>query len=146
METANETPLTPIAFLARSAQVWGEKTAVIEGTTRLTYAEMGRRAQELARAIAGSGVRPGDRVAVLMPNVTEMVIAHFAVPLAGATLVAINTRLSADEVRYILEHSGARLLLLDHRLAKLAAAACTDPDPVECVVTPGGESQDGQTA
>src|SRR4029453_15655503 len=67
----------------------------------------------VAHALRGSGVEPGDRVAYLLPNIPEMLVAHFAVPLAGAVLVAINTRLSSEEVRYILDHSGSKLLVVD---------------------------------
>ncbi|MEU6135482.1 long-chain-fatty-acid--CoA ligase [Nocardioides sp. NPDC047086] len=149
MDTINETALTPLAFLERSARLWTNKTAVIDGKRRLSYAEFGDRAQQLSRALAASGVRPGDRVAVLMPNVTEMLLAHFAVPLAGAILMAVNTRLSPDEVRYILEHSGVRMLLVDHRLAGLATAAAeglTHAGVLECAVTEGGQQDHLHTA
>ena len=77
----------------------------------------------MAGALRASGVEPGDRVAYLMPNLPEMLIAHFAVPLAGGILVAINTRLTAEEVSYILRHSGAKILVTDAALLPVAAAA-----------------------
>ncbi len=70
-----------------------------------------------------SGIGPGDRVAYLMPNLPEMLIAHFAVPLIGAMLVAINTRLSGSEIAYILEHSGASILVVDSELFPVVAPA-----------------------
>jgi fatty-acyl-CoA synthase len=82
--------------------------------------------EQRARALRGAGVRPGDRVAYLMPNVPEMLAAHFAVPLAGAVLVAINTRLAPDEVRYILDHSGATVLVVDSGYADTIAPITGD--------------------
>ena len=101
------TELTPLSFLERSADVHPDKVAVVYGPDRWTYGELAQRVQELAAALRAAGVGPGDRVAYLLPNVPEMLVAHFAVPLAGAVLVAINTRLSAEEVRYICDHSGS---------------------------------------
>src|SRR5918996_3908910 len=99
------TRLTPLAFLERSAAAFPERTAVVDGERRLTWAELRERARRLAVALQEAGIGKGDRVAVLAPNVTELLEAHYGVPWAGAVLVAINTRLTADEVRYILEHS-----------------------------------------
>ena len=110
------TELTPLSFLRRSAGVYPDKTAIVHGAQRWTYAEFARDAQRLARALRASGVQPGDRVACLLPNVPAMLHAHFGVPLAGAVLVAVNTRLSAEEVRYILDHSGATMLVVDSTL------------------------------
>ncbi|WP_018335090.1 acyl--CoA ligase family protein [Actinomycetospora chiangmaiensis] len=110
------TELTPLSFLRRSAGVYPDKTAIVHGASRWTYAEFARDAQRLARGLRASGVAPGDRVACLLPNVPAMLHAHFGVPLAGAILVAVNTRLSAEEVRYILDHSGATVLVVDSTL------------------------------
>ncbi|MEU0265129.1 long-chain-fatty-acid--CoA ligase [Nocardioides sp. NPDC006303] len=122
----NDTQLTPLAFLERAGTVWADKPAILDEGASLSYADFRSRAQAVAKAIRGSGISAGDRVAVLMPNVTEMLIAHFAVPLAEAVLVAINTRLSAAEVAYILEHSGARLVLVDPRFSDLATRAVAE--------------------
>ncbi len=107
------TPLTPLAFLGRSAEVYPEKVAIRYGARSLTYRELAEEVTRVAQAFRASGVEPGDRVAYLMPNIPEMVVAHFAVALAGGVLVAINTRLAPDEVRYICDHSGASLLVAD---------------------------------
>jgi fatty-acyl-CoA synthase len=116
-------PLTPLAFLERSVRVFPDKTAVRYGDRSWSYgafaAEIGRFAGALARA----GVGPGDRVAVLAPNVPVLLAAHFAVPRLGAALVAINTRLNAAEVGYILNHSGAKVVLADPELAANVAEA-----------------------
>jgi len=110
------TPLTPLAFLERSAGVFPEKTAIVYGERRIGYREFAAGATRLANALRASGVEPGDRVAYLLPNIPEMLIAHFGVPLAGAVLVAVNTRLAAAEIRQILAHSGAKLLVVDAAL------------------------------
>jgi fatty-acyl-CoA synthase len=123
MGTVSEVPLTPLSFLERSARVWPGKVAVIYGGQRLTYAGLAAEAARVAGALRASGVGPGDRVAYLMPNLPEMLVAHFAVPLAGGILVAINTRLTAEEVSYILRHSGAKILVADASLLPVAVAA-----------------------
>ncbi|MGW3150299.1 acyl--CoA ligase family protein [Streptomyces sp. NPDC001177] len=110
------TPLTPLAFLERSAEVFPDKEAIVYGERRLTYREFAREATRVAHALRACNVSQGDRVAYLLPNIPEMLIAHFAVPLAGAVLVAINTRLAQAEIRYILEHSGAKVLVVDAAL------------------------------
>ena len=79
----------------------------------MSYSEFGAEATRLAHALRASGVQRGDRVAYMCPNIPEMLVANFGVPLAGAVLVPINTRLSAEEVRYICDHSGAKLLVVD---------------------------------
>ena len=114
---------TPLSFLERSARVWPDKVAVIYGGRRVTYAEFAAETVRVARALRASGVEPGDRVAYLMPNLPEMLVAHFAVPLAGGVLVAINTRLTGEEVSYILRHSGAKVLVADAALLPVAVAA-----------------------
>src|SRR2546427_256674 len=113
----NRTELTPLLFLERAARVHASRTAAVYGRRRFTYAELGARVRRLATALRRAGLRDGDRVAFLAPNVPALLEAHFGVALAGGVLVAINTRLNADEVGYILDHSGARLLFVDAELA-----------------------------
>jgi fatty-acyl-CoA synthase len=108
-----QTPLTPLRFLERAAEVHPEKTAVIDGDRRWTWAELAEDITRLARALQASGIKPGHRIAYLASNSAELLAAHFAVPLAQGVLVAINTRLAPAEVRYICEHSEARLVLGD---------------------------------
>ena len=127
------TALTPLAFLKRSAEVFPGKTAYAFGDRRATYEEFAAETTRLANALRASGVGPGDRVAYLAPNIPELLIAHFAVPLAGAVLVAINTRLAPEEIRYILDHSGAKALVVDAGLhPSVAPLAGALPEVVTC--------------
>jgi fatty-acyl-CoA synthase len=126
--------LTPVSFLRRSAHVFPERVAVVDGDRRFTWAETLERTRRLAVALQELGIRHGDRVAFLAPNVPELLEAHFGVPWAGAVLVAINTRLTADEIDYILRHSGSRVLVVDESLRHLVP----DP-PVERTVVCGEE-------
>jgi len=129
------TPLTPLAFLGRSAEVFPGKTAIVYGERRLTYAEFAAEATRLGHALRASGIGPGDRVAYLLPNIPEMLVAHFGVALAGGVLVAINTRLAPAEVRYICDHSGARMLVVDAGLHPLVAPIAGELATVREIVT-----------
>ena len=118
----SRTELNPVDLLERAAFVYPDKVALVHGERRYTYAELGERAWRLANALRDAGLEKGDRVATLLPNSPAMLEAHFGVPAAGGILVTVNTRLSSDEIAYILEHSGSRVLLLDAELAALVAA------------------------
>ncbi len=135
MTSVWNTPLTPLSFLRRSADVHPDKTAIVYGERRHTYAEFAAEATRVAHALKGSGIQPGDRVAYLLPNVPEMLVGHFAVPLAGAVLVAINTRLSTEEIRYILDHSGCKLLVVDAALHATVAPVAAGLKTVEEIIT-----------
>jgi len=122
-ERPYRTELTPVSFLRRSAYVFPDKTAVVHGERRYSYSVLEERASRLGSALLGAGIEAGDRVAFLSPNTPAMLEAHYGVPSIGAVLVPINTRLNAEEIGYIVEHSGARLLFADHELAHLAENA-----------------------
>jgi fatty-acyl-CoA synthase len=109
--------LTPLDFLARSAWVYRDRIAVVDGERRFTYAELNERVHRQASALRALGVVPGDRVAVLAPNTVPALEAHFGVPMAGAVLVMLNTRLQAGELAWILDHSEARVVIADPQLA-----------------------------
>jgi fatty-acyl-CoA synthase len=113
------TELSPVSFLRRSAYVFPDKVAVVHGERRMTYREFEERVNRLASALRSAGIEPGDRVAFLAPNIPALLEAHYGVPAAGAVLVAINTRLGRDEVAYILEHCGAKIVFADHALVHL---------------------------
>ena len=112
-EKVYRSELTPVSFLRRSAYMFPEKTAVVYGERRYTYTELEERVNRLSSRLRDSGLEKGDRVAFLCFNTPPQLEAHFAVPAAGLVLVAINTRLGKDEVTYIVEHSGAKMVFVD---------------------------------
>jgi fatty-acyl-CoA synthase len=116
MSDVHRSELTPLAFLERAGDVFADKTAIVHRDRRWTYGEMAAEVQHIAGALTASGIEPGDRVAFLCPNIPPMLMAHFAVPLVPAVLVAINTRLSPAEIKQICDHSGAKLLVADTQL------------------------------
>ena len=120
---ANYVPLTPLSHLRRAADIFANRTALVWKSTRLSYADYARRASSLASALQRRGVRPGDVVATLLPNIPAQAEAHFGVPACGAVLNTINTRLDADTVAYIFGHGGARIALVDTALLPLAEEA-----------------------
>jgi fatty-acyl-CoA synthase len=111
--------LNPVDFLRRSAAVFPDKVAVVHGERRCSYRELEERATRLATGLRAAGLERGDRVAFLSPNTPALLEAHFGVPAAGGVLVALNTRLAAHEIAFILEHSGSRFLFVDHELEHL---------------------------
>lgn len=121
---ANYVPLTPLSHLNRAAKVFPKREALVYGDRRWTYAQYRARVSQLASALTGQGVRPGDVVATLMPNVPPQVEAHFGVPACGAVLNTINIRLDIDTVAYIFGHGGAKAVLVDSQFLAMAEAAC----------------------
>jgi len=115
--------LNPVDFLHRAAYIYPDKTAIVDGERRYSYRQLAERSWRLANALRSAGLAKGDRVATLLFNSPAMLEAHFGVPAAGGILVAVNHRLAGAEVGYILQHSGARYLLLDTGLEDLAGPA-----------------------
>ena len=126
----SRTELDPTSFLRRSASIHPERVAVIDGERRITYAQLRERVNRLASALRRHGLERHDRVAALCPNVPALLELHHAVPAAGGVLVAINTRLGPQEIRYIVEHSGARVLFADAELIPYAAGLPTGVEVV----------------
>ncbi len=120
---ANHVPLSPLSFLARSAEVFPERVAVIHGEVRNTWAQTYRRCRRLASALAGRGIGAGDTVAVMAPNIPAMYEAHFGVPMTGAVLNTLNTRLDPGAIGFMLNHGGAKVLLTDREFAPTIARA-----------------------
>jgi fatty-acyl-CoA synthase len=120
---ARRQELTPISFLERSVLVYPDRVAVTHEDRSYTYREFGERVNRLASGLVRAGLEQGDRVAYACPNTPALLEAHFAVPLAGGVLVALNYRLDASEIGRILDHSQARFLFLDHEFEHLAANA-----------------------
>ncbi len=136
---ANFTALTPLDFLARSAAVHPERSALIHGARRQSYAETFARCRRLAGALAERGIGIGDTVSVMASNVPAMFEAHFGVPMAGAVLNALNFRLDAPTIRYMLRHAETRLLIAERTFAPVLREALAGMDPPPYVVTVGGE-------
>ncbi|HEX8967655.1 MAG TPA: acyl--CoA ligase family protein [Chloroflexota bacterium] len=127
--------LTPLTFLERAAYAFGERVALVSGERRFTYRQFRERVHRLATALRAAGIQPGDRVAVLALNGPAALESHYGVPLAGAILVAINTRLSQHEIRYILRDSEARALLVDTELAPQVAPILADCPAIQTLVS-----------
>ncbi|HWA14026.1 MAG TPA: acyl-CoA synthetase [Burkholderiales bacterium] len=120
---ANYVPLSPLSFLARSAEVFPERVAVVHGERRATWAETYRRCRRLASALSRRGIGAGDTVAVMAPNIPEMFEAHYGVPMAGAVLNTLNTRLDAEAIGFMLNHGEAKALITDREYAQTIARA-----------------------
>ena len=113
-------PLTPASFLHRAAAVFADRTAIVDGERRFTYRDMSERCRRLARALAAQGVGREDRIAALCANSHVMLELHHAVPMTGAVLVTLNTRLSEDEMAALLDHSGSSVLVATREFADRA--------------------------
>ncbi|MBH0123471.1 acyl--CoA ligase family protein [Rhodococcus sp. NPDC003382] len=134
--TANHSPLSPLRFLERSASVFPDRVAIVHGDRRYSYAEFAAEAQRFAQALRAR-IKPGDRVAFLAPNVPELLIAHFAVPLAGGVLIALNSRLAGPELEYILNHSESSLLFVDSELVgSVSGVAANVPSVADIIEVP----------
>jgi fatty-acyl-CoA synthase len=133
-------PLTPAAYLDRAAAAHGDRLAVIDGNQRWTYAELHRRCRQLAGALRR--LAAGRPVAVLAPNTHVLLEAHFGVPWAGVPLVAMNTRLSAAEIGYILNHSEAAVLVYDPAFETLAGDALARADRPPITVEAGTQYEE----
>jgi fatty-acyl-CoA synthase len=120
---ANFAALTPLGFLARSAAVYPDKLAVIDGDRRFTYREFYERCRRFADALRRRSIGAGDTVAVMAPNVPALLEAHYGVPMAGAVLNALNYRLDARSIAFILEHGGAKLLIADREFGSIVTPA-----------------------
>jgi fatty-acyl-CoA synthase len=134
------TELNPADFLSRAAYMYPDKTAVVDGGRRYSYAKFAERSWRLANALRSEGLGKGDRVATLLFNSAPMLEAHFGVPAAGGVLVPVNVRLSSAEIGYILRHSGARYLLLAAELEALVAPLDLPGVTVICCADGGGDS------
>ncbi len=127
---ANYVPLSPLSFLERSATIYPDKIAIVHGDLRISYAQMRSRCRRLASALRGRGVGRGDTVSVIAPNVPALLEAHYGVPMTGAVLNALNYRLDARAIRFILEHAQSKVLITDREFSAVVAKALADmPQP-----------------
>ncbi|TDS73024.1 acyl-CoA synthetase [Comamonas sp. JUb58] len=120
---ANHTPMTPLGFIARSAEVYPDRLAIIHGELRQTWAQTYARCRQLASALQQHGIGKNDTVAVMLPNTPPMVEAHFGVPMAGAVLNTLNTRLDPQTIAFMLDHGEAKALIVDPEYASVVAKA-----------------------
>ena len=140
---ANYTPLSPLTFLERAAAVYPDHTALIYGDLQRSWAETYRRCRRFAAALAARGVGTDDMVAVMLPNVPAMYEAHFAIPMAGAVIHALNFRLDASAIAFQLEHGGARVLLTDREFSATIDAALDRLDEKPYVIDVDDAAADG---
>src|SRR5437899_1450801 len=146
---ANYVPLTPLSFLARSASVYPRKPAVIHGDLRFSYADFYARCRRLGSALRRRGIGRGDTVAVMAPNVPAMLEAHYGVPMAGAVLNALNYRLDARSIAFILQHGQAKLLITDREFSATGKGALAEfgrPVPLVEIGNASGSPSLGGTA
>jgi fatty-acyl-CoA synthase len=141
-EKVYRSELTPVSFLRRSAYMFPDKTAVVYGERRYTYGEFEERVNRLASRLRNAGLQKGDRVAFLCPNIPPMLEGTFAVPAAGLVLVAINTRLSASEIEYIVEHSKSKMVFVDHELEELLEGVDVERVRIDDTGEPGDPYED----
>jgi fatty-acyl-CoA synthase len=120
---ANFAPLTPLTFLDRAAQIWPDRTAIVHGEIRRSWRETSNRCRQLASALMRRGVGPGQTIAFLAANTPELYEAHFGVPMMGGVLNAINTRLDAEAIAFVLSHGEARMLFVDREFSAAAKRA-----------------------
>ena len=123
---APRSELSPLSFLERSEFVYPDKVAVVHEDRRYTYREFGERVRRMASALRNAGLEDGDRVAVIAPNIPALLEAHYGVPAAGGVLVAVNYRLNTEGVGFILAHSGARFVFVDHEYEELVQDASAE--------------------
>ncbi|MET0532377.1 MAG: acyl-CoA synthetase [Microvirga sp.] len=120
---ANYQPLTPLTFLERAASVHPDRTAIIHGSLRRSYRDFYARSRRLASALTRRGIGRGDTVSVVLPNTPAMLECHYGVPMAGAVLNTLNTRLDAKIIAFTLEHSEAKVLITDREMSGVVKAA-----------------------
>jgi len=120
---ANFQSLTPLSFLARAAEVYPDATAIIHGARSWNYRQFDARAKQLASALARRGIKRGETVSVMLANTPALIEAHYGVPMTGAVLNALNTRLDAALIAFILDHADAKVLITDREFSKVIKEA-----------------------
>ena len=142
---ANYVALTPLTFLVRSAAIFPQHTAVVHGSLRRSWAETYARCRRLASALRRRGIGDGDTVSVVLPNLPELFEAHFGVPMAGAVLNAINTRLDADTIAFVLRHGEAKALIVDREFSGVVGDALQSLDAPPLVIDADDPTFEGGT-
>lgn len=124
----NYAPLSPISFIAWAANVYPERLAVVYGEQQQTWKETYTRCRQFASALVRLGVEYGDTVAIMAPNTPVMFEAHYGIPMAGAVINALNTRLDSVAIAFMLQHGGAKVLLVDREYKGVVSAALATLD------------------
>ncbi|GJD89265.1 MULTISPECIES: acyl-CoA synthetase [Methylobacterium] len=140
---ANHQPLTPLGYLERAARTFPDQVAVIHGPLRRSYAELYARCRRLAGALAARGIGRGDTVAVMLANTPAMVECHYGVPMTGAVLNTLNTRLDAAAIAFCLGHGEAKVLVTDREFARTIAPALARLDAPPLVIDYDDPEYDG---
>lgn len=122
--TVNHVALSPLSFIERTAAIYPNYPAVVHGAIRRTWEQTYTRCRKLASALAGRGVGKDDTVAVMLPNIPEMLELHFAVPMIGAVINTLNVRLDAEAISFMLQHGEAKVLIADREFCEVAQTAC----------------------
>jgi fatty-acyl-CoA synthase len=143
---ANYEALTPIDFIARAAQVYPDRLAIVYGDVRRNWGQTYERVQRLASALAHAGVQRGDTVAVMLPNIPAMIEAHFGVPMTGAVLNTLNTRLDESSILFMLEHGEAKILIIDTEYRTVAENALARFPSLQVIFVHDLESTSGTIA
>ena len=120
---ANFAPLSPLGFIERAAEVYPDRLAIVHGELRQTWGQTYTRCRQLASALQQAGIGKNDTVAVMLPNTPPMVEAHFGIPMAGAVLNTLNTRLDPEAIAFMLDHGEAKALIVDPEFATVVAKA-----------------------
>ena len=131
---ANFAALTPLSFLERAASVYPDRVAIVHGPQRQTWGATYARCRRLASALAARGLGVGDTVAVMLPNIPAMYEVHFGVPMCGAVLNTLNTRLDADTITFMLKHGGAKVLITDREYSATMHKALVQMDSPPLVI------------
>ena len=140
---ANYAALTPVDFLLRAAEVYPDRLAVVHGKIRRTWLQTYQRAQQLAHALRALGVQKGDTITAMLPNTPEMLECHFGVPVLGAVLNALNTRLDAASLTYMLNHGQAKVVIVDREFSKVMKEAILNANVKPIVIDVDDSEYDG---
>lgn len=140
---ANYSVLTPLTFLPRAAAVYTDGVALVYGSVRQTWHQTHERCVKLASALRGRGIGRGDIVSVMAPNIPQMYEAHFGIPMSGAVINTLNTRLKCEEIAFQLQHSGSRMVLVDREFSDTIAGAVAMLDAPPVLVDIVDDSYDG---
>src|ERR1700722_14155618 len=140
---ANHAPLTPLTFIERAASVYPDRLSVVHGEQTFTWSQTYTRCRRLASALARRGIGKNDTVSVMLPNTPPMYEAHFGVPMCGAVLNALNTRLDAETIAFMLRHADARVVIVDREFSLVMEKALALLDTKPFVIDVDDPAYDG---